>query len=406
MPLRALAAAGYNTQRKQDYGGIGPRLGFAYDVKGDAKVVVRGGYGRYYDEIFENITAYEYWSQVSSPTNFVSVSPAPFTPNEYAANRDAIRASYLDPTFKGQVTYLTAPTLRQPSADQFNLGFSMQPARRLAFDVDYVHTSGHDEIARWRINNPWNARTDLSPPGVFSEILSPPMNGIGPIQVEGNRGHSAFDGVYVTGKYHGPGETVLATYAWTRARNQADDFNAPPADITNANFEQDYGPTPNDVRHRFTLGAVWPLPWGFQYSTSLQGNTGRPFSALLGGGFGQYHLVRAVDPATGRMFDRNTFLSGPEVAGCGAVADGCTAAVEHKGMGLAFFSWDMRLSKTFKVTRQGSIELLFEVFNVTNHVNFDRDSYVMVFRSPSFGHATDIVRNSQRQAEGGIRLRF
>ena len=405
MPLRAIAAAGYDTQRKQDYGGIGPRVGFAYDVMGDAKLVVRGGYGRYYDEIFQNITLYEYSSQMSSPTNFVSVSPAPFTPNEYAAHRDAIRASFVDPTFKGQVTRLTAPTLRQPSADQFNVGLSTQPMRRFAFDLDYVHTSGHDEIARWRINNPWNVRTDLSPPGVFTESLASPINGIGPIQVEGNRGHSAFDGVYVTGKYLSPRATVLATYAWTRARNQADDFNSRPADITNANFDLDYGLAPNDVRHRFTLGAVWLLPWGFQYSTSLQGNTGRPFSAFLSQG-GAYTPVRATNPATGRMFDRNTFLSGPEVAGCGWVTDGCTTAVEHKGAGLALFSWDMRLSKIVKVTRRGSIELLFEVFNVTNHVNFDRDSYITTFSSPSFGHATDIVRNSQRQAEGGIRFRF
>jgi len=284
MPLRAIAASGYDTRRKQDYGGVGPRLGFAYDVNGDAKVVARGGYGRYYDEIFQNITLYEYLSQVGSPTNFVSVSPAPFTPNEYAANRDAIRASFLDPIFQGQVTRLTAPTLRQPSADQFNLGFSVQPRRRLAFDLDYVHASGHDEIARWSINTASNVRVDLSPPGVFTESLPSPMNGIGRIQVEGNRGHSAFDGVYVTGKYRGPSATVLATYAWTRARNQADDFGAAPADITNANFDLDYGLTPNDVRHRFTLGAVFQLPWGFQYSTSLQGNTGRPFSALLGGG--------------------------------------------------------------------------------------------------------------------------
>ena len=178
----------------------------------------------------------------------------------------------------------------------------------------------------------------------------------------------------------------------------------PPADVTNANFDLDYALTPNDVRHRFTLGAVWPLPWGFQYSTSLQGNTGRPFSAFAGEG-GVNGAVRAINPATGRMFDRTSFLAGPEVAGCGWVADGCKVAVEHKGVGLAFFSWDMRLSKVFKVTR-GSIELLFEVFNITNHVNFDRDSYVVIYSSPNFGHATDIVKNSQRQAEGGIRFRF
>src|SRR6185295_3945661 len=83
----ALATAGFPSQNVQDKNNFGPRVGFAYDVRGDAKFVLRGGYGKYYDEIFQNITLYEYWSQVNSPTFFVSASPAPFTPNQYKANR-------------------------------------------------------------------------------------------------------------------------------------------------------------------------------------------------------------------------------------------------------------------------------------------------------------------------------
>ena len=66
----------------------------------------------------------------------------------------------------------------------------------------------------------------------------------------------------------------------------------------------------------------------------------------------------------------------------------------------------MRLSKSFKLGKNRSIEALFEVFNITNHANFDRDDYITRFTSPSFGHATDIVKNSQRQAEAGLRFRF
>ena len=40
-------------------------------MKGDGKPVVRGGYGVYYDEIFQNITLYETWSDVATPLNFV-----------------------------------------------------------------------------------------------------------------------------------------------------------------------------------------------------------------------------------------------------------------------------------------------------------------------------------------------
>ena len=372
--LRALAAAGNNDQRKTDMNNIGPRVGFAYDVKGDASVVVRGGYGRYYDEIFQNITLYERWSDAATPLNFVSVSPAPLTPNQYAANADAIRDSFLDPTFAGQLTRLTAPDLKQPSSDQFNLGFSAQPSRYFAFDIDYVHAVGHDEIHRWRINTPQNLSDRTSPVGVFS-----PANG--PFNVEGNRGHSKFDAVYVTGKVRHSKATVIATYAWTKAKNIANDFNTVPSDITNQDFEQDWGPTPNDVRHRGTLGAVVQLPALFQVSTALQANSGKPFSASAGLG-GLRASVRAIDPATGQMFPRNSFRASN------------------------FFSWDIRLSKMFKLGGDRELEALFEVFNITNHANFDRDNYVFTYSSTNFGNPTNVLKNSQRQGEFGLRFRF
>ena len=71
LALRAIAAAGYNTKRHVDKKDYGPRIGFAYDVSGDGKTVIRGGYGLYYDELFQNITLYERWSDVRTPLFFV-----------------------------------------------------------------------------------------------------------------------------------------------------------------------------------------------------------------------------------------------------------------------------------------------------------------------------------------------
>ncbi len=400
--IRALKAVGYPSQRQQDYKDIGPRVGFAYDINGDGKAVVRGGYGRYYDEIFQNITLYEYWSQVSSPTNFISLSPAPFTPNFYAANRDSIRNALLDPTFRGQLTRLTAPDLKQPRADQFNVGFSVQPARQFAFDVDYVHVKGSDEIARWRINTAQNVNTQESPAGRFAP-------GLGAINVEGNRGHSKFDAVYVAPKIRTGKVLVQASYTWSKGYNLANDFNSVPADITNANWELDWGPAPNDIRHRFTAVGVFELPAGFQFSTALQGNTGRPLNAYAGLA-GLRANVRAIDPATGQMFDRNAFRAGPEVV----CINGKATCPQGGDGGLAFLSWDARVSKFFRFgSKDQGLEVLFEVFNITNHSNFQvtsgptqPGSYIMKYPSASFGDATAIVPNSQREAEFGVRLRF
>lgn len=394
---RTLSALGFDTQKKNDKNNIGPRVGFAYDVNGNAKVVVRGGYGRYYDEIFQNITLYEYWSQVSSPTNFISLSPPPFTPNQYAANRDAIRAGLKDPTFAGQQIRYTAPDLQQPYNDQFNAGFSVQPAKHFAFDVDYVHASGKQEIHRWRVNTRQNVSTRLSPAGIFDPVH-------GPYIVEGNRGHSKFDGVYVTGKVRSQRATLITTYTWSKAKNLANDFNTQPGDITNANWELDYGPAPNDIRHRFTAAGVLDLGRGFQLSSGFQANTGRPINPLAGLG-GLSNAVRAIDPATGQQFARNSFRAGPE-----EICPGGKAGCEQGGTGgIAFLTWDLRLSKTFKFAKDQGLEVLFEVFNLTNHANFRTENpggYTNRYPSDNFGAATSVVPNSQRQAEFGVRFHF
>ena len=47
-----------------------------------------------------------------------------------------------------------------------------------------------------------------------------------------------------------------------------------------------------------------------------------------------------------------------------------------------------------------------DFFNITTHVNYDRDSYVTRFTSSNFGTPTEIINNSERQGQFGIRFRF
>lgn len=390
---QVLADAGFPSQNKNDRNNFGPRVGFAYDVNGNAKFVVRGGWGIYYDEIFQNITLYEKWSDPATPLNFVTQSPSQFTPAQFAANRQAIRDSFIDRQFLGQLTRITAPDLVQPYSQHANIGFSVAPVRDVAFDVDYVHSFGKQEIGRWQINTALNQNTRISPAGIFNPAY-------GPLRIEGNRGRSTFDGLYVAGKYRKPRAQILATYAWTKAKNITNDFLSQTSDLTNANWERDFGFPPNDVRHRVTTAAIFVLPAGFQVSASLQWNSARPYSARLSNS-GTNNALRAIDPATGQIFPKGSFrgynpLGTPDFA-------------EFNGKDGRFFTWDARLSKIFKLGGQKEVELLFECFNLTNAVNFLTDNnqgFNDIYTAPNFGTPTQVVPNSQRQAQFGARFRF
>ena len=99
------------------------------------------------------------------------------------------------------------------------------------------------------------------------------------------------------------------------------------------------------------------------------------------GAGGSRNRIRAIDPATGQPFPRNSFRSGN------------------------FFSWDMRFSYIARAGKT-TIEPMFEIFNITNYTNYDRDSYVTTFSSPNFGRPGAILNNSQRQAQFGARFKF
>ena len=242
------------------------------------KLVVRGGYGRYYDEIFQNITLYEAWSDPATPLNFVSASPPPWTPNFFAANRDAIRNGFLDPTFAGQPVRLTDPDLVQPYSHhaQRRLLGGPEPQRWPSTST----TSGRAAATRshrWRINTPQNVNTDISPAGVFAPAVRAVHRRGQPRPLELQRRLRRGQGA------HDRSSTAWSPTPGRRPRTSRNDFSSQPADITNADYELDYGPTPQRRPPPRHGGARLPAAVGPSSSrAAFQYNTGKPYNALAG----------------------------------------------------------------------------------------------------------------------------
>jgi hypothetical protein len=186
-----------------------------------------------------------------------------------------------------------------------------------------------------------------------------------------------------------------ASYTLAKAFNFANDDQIPFSNgpINPENLQLEYGPTPNDQRHRFTFSGVWDLPYGIHFSPILTLASGVPMDILVPGG-GQ-RIPQLQRNAGGRVFhngaELNAFI---KTINSGVSLNAALPLVRDDArFNDTFSSFDFRISKIFRVGERVQIEPLAEVFNlfnVTNVLGFSKSNYS--------GFANVLVRDSNDSA--------
>lgn len=131
----------------QDWNNFAPRLGFAWDIKGDGKMAVRGGYGIYFDRLIGATI-----SSVDGNTPGFALASQTF-PNQTTgsdvrvADGIPLPAQPAAPVLQLPVTRSTSivifnPNLRTPYVQQFNLNFQREIAKNTVVEVGYVGSRG------------------------------------------------------------------------------------------------------------------------------------------------------------------------------------------------------------------------------------------------------------------------
>ncbi|WP_348263892.1 TonB-dependent receptor [Telmatobacter sp. DSM 110680] len=365
----------YQGRRHRDFNNWAPRVGFNFALNPD--LTIHGGYGIYYDRITLEIMSLEKGFDGRALALNVTAGNVITDPNGVPVylNQDGTFKSYapqvLSSPFSGFLFTGAGATgidiinnrLRNPMVQQFNLGVEKQIGRGFLVKVDGVHNLGTRFIIGRPVGTVYNPDT-LGPDNVTD--LESAVN-------------TKYDALWVSARqrFSKYGE-FDAAYTLAKAFNYANDDQIPfeYSPIDPNNLQREYGPPPNDQRHRLVISGMANLPLKLQFAPIWTIASGVPMDILLPDGSERVPTLQRN--AGGRAFHNaqqlNAFIAATNAAG-GVFEASANSSVTlpsvspHARFNDSFNSLDFRLDRSFHLGDRYTIAVLGEAFNIFNVTN-------------------------------------
>ena len=295
-----------------------PRLGFAWNISGTGKSVLRASYGIYYGR--QNML-----SQVGSITDngaqqFGITCASTFAFTCFGASTQPPTWPNIIPAAPGggipfgASVRVFSKNYANPRIYTTNVAFEQEIARDFTLYFDFTHSQG---VHLTRFLN--YARTGLFPT-------------LGDIYVASAVGKGLYNG-FTTGvrKRMSKRYQLEVNYVFSRDRdddsNERDPFTDRSFDINNLSL--DYALSDRDITHKFNFYSYVQMGWGFEGNFVVQARSAQP-----------------ITPATRTATNRNTLRKDNQ-----------------------YFSFDWRIQRPFKFGERFELTPIFEVFNTFNNAN-------------------------------------
>jgi hypothetical protein len=388
---------------------FGPRIGFAYDVTGNHKTVIRSAYGVFYS--FPEGLLYQRTDAMQPTDLYLNIpGPMPFTtpyavyapgdpfPRPHISHGQFANYGFLLPVSGGTLD----PASRVGYTQNWNFTVEHQFPGNTAVSISYVGNHAVN-IMGSRQFNPAILQPGATTANENQRRLYP---GLGAVELASSYVYEEYNSLQVNAtKRFSKRLTLLTNFAWSKTiddTSSATEGNAGPPNPFN--FASARGPADFDQEFRYALSANYSFPranvTGFlnqlvndwQVNTIVSLESGLPFTVTSGtdrslSGIGNDYAdyVPGVSPA--RPAGLSQVLEYFNTAAFTAAANGTFGNTGRNILrGPGFFDMDVALFKNFFITERSRLQFRAEAFNIENRPNFQNPSSAI--NSATFGRIT------------------